>query len=368
MLHSYFNKFLIHYSEEVIKYGYDIPALLQFCLDFNTSQHTSFHTNLSPAFSDVSVYACSHDTDTSAVVRSSVLRNIGPIPLTNLKKTCYINSILQILFQINNYFSFECWNNHLFHIDDSLHSECIEILVFRKFLDLCKKHKISRCDLTSLMDTLNKYNPFFDSDVQRDALEAFTLLLEAFNIVCRKPKAGYDFPDIPEYMNYYFLGFFEKKFICTSCLLENSFHERFYNVVIQPSDDVAAFLGNQRSEQNNFTCDKCLIQSLQNVHTEIHEFPRILTIQVNRFSESGVHHRQRKNTQSMSVYESVKFGLVEYTLFGLIEHKGVLVDSGHYTCRIFHNQCWYYCNDITIEKAVLPGSSQNVYLLFYYRK
>ena len=54
----------------------------------------------------------------------------------------------------------------------------------------------------------------------------------------------------------------------------------------------------------------------------------------------------------MSVYESVKFGLVEYTLFGLIEHKGVLVDSGHYTCRIFHNQCWYYCNDITIEKAV----------------
>ena len=82
----------------------------------------------------------------------------------------------------------------------------------------------------------------------------------------------------------------------------------------------------------------------------------------------GVHHRHRKNTQSMSLYENVKFGLVEYTLFGLIEHNGVLVDSGHYTCRIFHNQCWFNCNDITIEKAVLPGSSQNVYLLFYYRK
>ena len=58
------------------------------------------------------------------------------------------------------------------------------------------------------MDTLNKYNPFFDSYVQRDALEAFTLLLEAFNIVCRKPKAGYEFPDIPEYMSYYFWGVF----------------------------------------------------------------------------------------------------------------------------------------------------------------
>ena len=264
-----------------MKYGYDIPDLLQFCLDFDTSQHTSFHTNLCPVFSDVSVSDCSQDTNTSAVVTTSVLRNIGPIPLTNLKNTCYINSILQIPFQINNYFSFECWNNHLFHIDESLHSECIELSVFRKFLDLCKKHTISRNDLTSLMDTLNKYDPFFESDVQRDAHEAFTLLLEAFNIVCRKPKAGYEFPDIPEYSNYYFLGVFEKKFTCTSCHLDNSFLEKFYNVVIQPSDDVAAFLGNQHSEQNNFTCDKCLIQNLQSIYTEIHEFPRILTIHVN---------------------------------------------------------------------------------------
>ena len=254
------------------------------------------------------------------------------------------------------------------HIDESLHSECIELAVFHKFLDLCKLHKISRSDLASLMDTLNKYNPFFDSDVQRDAHEAFSLLLAAFNIVCLKPKSGYDFPDIPAFMDYYFCGVSNKKFTCTACLLGNEFVETFHRIVIQPSEDVAAFLGKQHSEQNNLTCDKCFVQNLQTVYTEIHDFPRILTLQVNRFSESSVHHRHRKNNQSMSVYENVKFGLVEYTLFGLIEHEGVLVDRGHYTCRIFHNQSWFHCNDINIEKAVLPSSSQNMYLLYYLRK
>ena len=90
-------------------------------------------------------------------------------------------------------------------------------------------------------------------------------------------------------------------------------------------------------------------------------------LQVNRFSES-VHHRHRKNNIRMSVYDKVKFGFVEYELFGLIEHHGVLVDEGHYTCFIFHEQCWFHCSDINIEKVLLPSSSQNTYLLFYFRK
>ena len=91
-------------------------------------------------------------------------------------------------------------------------------------------------------------------------------------------------------------------------------------------------------------------------------------LQINRFSTSSIHHRHRKNNQNMTVYRNVKFGFVEYELFGLIDHHGVLVDNGHYTCFVYHDHCWYHCNDIKIEKAVLPSSSQNMYLLFYSRK
>ena len=90
-------------------------------------------------------------------------------------------------------------------------------------------------------------------------------------------------------------------------------------------------------------------------------------IQVSRFSES-VHHRHRKNNKRMSVYDKVKFGLVNYELIGLIEHHGVLVDDGHYTCLVFNDPHWFHCSDINIEKVVLPSSSQNVYLLFYSRR
>ena len=218
------------------------------------------------------------------------------------------------------------------------------------------------------MDTLNKYNPFFNSEIQRDAHEAFTLLVEAFNIVCRKPKFGEQFSDIPEFMDYYFCGIFKKKFNCVACQKDNTFFENFRNFIIQPTDDIAYFLSKQHLEKMSFTCDKCHQQNLQLVCTEIHEFPRVLILQISRFSVSSIHNRYRKNNKNMAVYDKVKLGFVEYELFGLIDHHGVLVDSGHYTCFVLYDHCWFHCNDINIEKAILPSSSQNMYLLFYFRR
>ena len=368
-LHTYFNKFLCQYSEEVMKYGHNIPDLLQFCLNFDASHNTSLQTNLCQAFSDVSSANGTHDINTSSVVNTfAAFRSFGPVPLANLKNTCYLNCILQILFQINNVFSFECWSKHLMHIDESLLSNSIQVLLFNEFLNLCKLHVISRTDLVNFMNTLNKYDPLFNSMMQRDAHEAFTVLLEAFNSVCRIPKTGEEFSDIPEFMDYYFCGVFKKKFICAACHEENIFFENFRHFIVQPSEDITSFLGNLRTEQKKFTCDKCHLQNFQMICVEIHEFPRILLFQVSRFTASNIHHRNRKDNQFMNIYEKVKLGFVEYKLLGLIEHLGVLVDSGHYTCLVNHNFDWFHCNDINIEKAILPCSSQNSYLLFYSRQ
>ena len=224
MLTSYFNKFLCHYSDEVMKYGHNIPDLLQFCMDFDTSHHASLHTDLCPAFSDVFTLDCTHHANTSQTDNISfVSRNSGPIPLANLRNTCYINCVLQVLFHIGNIYSFECWNNHIMHINEDFNSECVEVLIFVKFLELCKLQEITRDDLVNFMDTLYQYDPFFNSDVQRDAHEAFTLMLDIFNKVCRKPKSGSEFSDIPEFMDYYFCGIFQKKFKCTACHEDNIF-------------------------------------------------------------------------------------------------------------------------------------------------
>ena len=152
-------------------------------------------------------------------------------------------------------------------------------------------------------------------------------------------------------------AFSEKKFNCVNCHEDNIFFESFRNFIILPTEDIANFLAKQHVDKISITCDKCHLQNSQKLYTEIHEFPRILMLQINRFSTSSIHHRHRKNNQNMTVYNSVKFGFVEYELFGLIDHHGVLVDNGHYTCFVYHDHCWYHCDDINIEKAILPSSS-----------
>ena len=209
--------------------------------------------------------------------------------------------------------SFDCWNTHITQINDISHPDdvdCLEVVLFRKFLNLCTLHEITRDNLVDFIATLNQYNEFFNMNEQRDVHEAFNLMLEIFNMVCRKPKFGSDFSDIPEFTDYYFCGIFKKKFTCTSCHEDNTFFENFRSFIIQPSEDIATFLGKQHVEQKLLTCEKCHLQNLQNVSTKIQEFPRILMLQIIRFSTSSIHSRHRKNNYSMSVYDKVRFGFV----------------------------------------------------------
>ena len=65
-----------------------------------------------------------------------------------------------------------------------------------------------------------------------------------------------------------------------------------------------------------------------------HEYPKVLILQVNRFSTSIRHRRVSKNTQLMTIHEKNKYALVKYQLFRSIEHHGACVNRGHYTCTI----------------------------------
>ena len=74
----------------------------------------------------------------------------------------------------------------------------------------------------------------------------------------------------------------------------------------------------------------------------------------------------RKNTQLMTIHEKINYGLVKYQLFECIHH-GACVNHGHYTCTIYSDANWYYCNNYKIQKCLLPANSQSVYMLFYYK-
>ena len=51
--------------------------------------------------------------------------------------------------------------------------------------------------------------------------------------------------------------------------------------------------------------------------------------------------------------------------YGLIEHHGVFIDSGHYVSYIRQSKKWYHCGDKHITITNLLTLSNNVYLMFY---
>ena len=147
-----------------------------------------------------------------------------PISLTNLGNTCYLSSVLQILFQVNTVVPFDIWINHLLLVDKIQCTNSLPLLAFYKFLYLCKLSTISDGELAlstisdgELADfvyLLKSINPFFDYKTQRDAQEALILLLDIFSNICNLQLKDNKISTVPEFVDSFFSGIYKTSFIC----------------------------------------------------------------------------------------------------------------------------------------------------------
>ena len=342
-LEKTFNKFTCHYSENLIKYDIPIQKLWQVCLNYNYVTPPSIINKVSFADSN-SIF----QTNNYIPLRL-------PISLTNLGNTCYLNSVLQILFQVNTVVPFDIWINHLLLVDKIQCTNSLPLLAFYKFLYLCKLSTISEGELADFVYLLKSINPFFDYKTQRDAHEALILLLDIFSNICNLPLK--DNKIYCSRICRFFLLWNLQNFLYLSTMPRNKYLLR----TLSPYYCTAKY----RYIFKNLTCGKCTTQSCQSLCTSYQETPNILLIQINRFSVSNLHGRPRKNNHPFGIYENIKLGLINYTLLGLIEHHGVFIDSGHYVSYIRQSNKWYHCDDKHITETNLLTLSNNVYLMFY---
>ena len=77
-------------------------------------------------------------TEHSVTYRSTDITSRIQVPLINLGNTCYLNGILQVLFQFNTFVSFDTWINHLLVVDKLSCADNLQLLAFYKILYLCK--------------------------------------------------------------------------------------------------------------------------------------------------------------------------------------------------------------------------------------
>ena len=238
-----------------------------------------------------------------------------PISLTNLGNTCYLNSVLQILFEANTVVPFDIWINHLLLVDKIQCANSLPLLACYKFLYLCKLSTISEGELADFEHLLKSINPFFDYKTQRDAHEALIVLLDIFSNICNLTLKENKISTVPEFVDSFFSGIYKISFICQLCQEIKIYYEPFH-------------------------------------HSTVHRI-------------TNLHGRPRKKNHPFGIYENIKLGLRNYTLLGLIEHHDVFIDFGRYVSYIRQSNKWCHCDDKHIAETNLLTLSNNVYLIFY---
>ena len=253
------NKFTCHYSENLIKYDIPIQKLWQVCLNY--------HSVTPPGIINKVSFA---DSNSKFQTNNYIPLRL-PVSLTNLGNTCYLNSVLQILFQVNTLVPFDIWINHLLLVGKIQCANRLPLLAFYKFLYLCKPSTISKGELADFVNLLKSIDPFFDYKTQRDAHEALILLLDIFSNICNLQLKENKISTVKEFVDSFFTGIYKISFICQLCLFTILLYNQiqiYFHIWLKISVKTKILL--------------CTTQSCQSLLTRYQETPNILLIQINR--------------------------------------------------------------------------------------
>ncbi|KAM4537256.1 uncharacterized protein PAE49_021611 [Odontesthes bonariensis] len=275
--------------------------------------------------------------------------------LHNQGATCYLNSVLQVLFMTEDFREAVKKNACGDHIDIQLAS---------LFKDLKSR--------TGETVQVTKKLGIFRVNEQRDAAEHFEKILTLTSDEAAK----------------IFKGQLAHSTVCSNCDAQTEEELPFWNLPLalvkscnkdySVEDGIEEFFRlSDFTGDNQMYCDECCVKSDATASCVIKDHPEVLMLLLKRFEFSYVQMSYVKNSRVVDIPPTIWIPENQmYELYAYVEHFGSL-KGGHYTATIKpqDQSSWYCFNDSSVtllhrqpfQKAT-SETSQSAYLLFYRKK
>lgn len=257
--------------------------------------------------------------------------------LNNFGNTCYINTVLQLF--LNN-------ENFMKHIKSKEYNDEDLLNLIKQIVDSYTLKKFLICLQEKLGQTINL-------NEENDASEIYTKLLDLFEL---EDESSVE----------YFTGTHKKLYKCCLCKNKREKIENFTNLnlyITPKTNNLQTSLMKifEKEIIDEVECEICKRNTRTEVKNKIIKWPKNLVFSVNRYTADFKINSEFDYTRRIELCIMGKIN--KYTLTGIINHIGTK-DSGHYTYIKLCNDSCVEINDDKVRQIVNFKSPMN-YILVY---